>query len=203
MPRHLAPSAAAVALMTLAAPLPAEPITLGGLTFSDELGGVILHDGWGKGTRDDPFVLVEDITDEGPAVLVVRGLPERLGAPLHGSGQAGFALRKIVTNRTARTWAAFELELRERLEQPSSYEDGLSFGQAGWTDRSFAADRFATVSMTDEPLDAVVFSGGLVLPDETVTVTALITDYTPQATFFLLQRREGPVAGLPGPRTGG
>ena len=38
---------------------------------------------------------------------------------------------------------------------------------------------------------------------ETVTVTALITDYTPQPEFFLLQRREGPVAALPARRREG
>lgn len=194
---------AAAALVLPAEPVWTAPITLGGLTFSDELGGVVLHAGWGSGTSDDPFVLVEEINDEGPAVLVIRGLKERLGDPLRGAGQAGFALRKIVTNRTGRTWAAFELELRERLEEPSSYEDGLSFGQATWASRAFAADRFKTVSMTDEPLDAVVFSDGLVFPGETVTVTAMITDYTPLPEFFLLQRREGPVATLPARRREG
>ena len=52
--------------------------------------------------------------------------------------------------------------------------------------------------MTDEPLDTVVFSDGLVQPGEVVTVTAAITDYTPQDEFFLLQRRESPIAALPG-----
>ena len=94
-------------------------------------------------------------------------------------------------------------ELREHLEQPSTYEDGLSFGQANWAKRSFGADRFATVSTTDEPLDAVVFSDGIVPAGETVTVTAMITDYTPLQEFFLLQRREAPVAALPALRLDG
>jgi hypothetical protein len=42
----------------------AEPITLDGLTFSDELGGLELMEGWGSGTLVDPFVLVEDITSQ-------------------------------------------------------------------------------------------------------------------------------------------
>lgn len=182
----------------------AAPITLGGITFSDELGGVELTDGWGSGTVADPFVLVETITDDGPAVLVVRGLGS---PPTSGLRQAprqvGFALRKIVTNSTARDWHAFELELREQLVQTSSYEDGLSFGQAALAQRSFASDRFARVSLTDEPLDAVVFSEGLIRPGETVTVEIMITDYTPGAAFYLLQRRDGPIAALPGRRTGG
>jgi hypothetical protein len=192
----------AAILLTLPPTASAAPVTLAGITFSDELGGVVLHGGWGSGTVGDPFVLVEEITDDGPAVLVVRGLAERLGSSLQGPGQMGFALRKVVTNRTARAWHAFELELRERLEQTSTYEDGLSFGQATMAQRPFLADRFGTVHMTDEPLDAVVFSDGIVQPGETVTISAMITDYTPRGEFFLLQRRETPIAALPLVRPG-
>ena len=203
MRRREALALAGAVSAALALPAAAEPITLGGITFSDELGGVTLHAGWGSGTTGDPFVLVEEITDDGPAILIVRGLKDRLGDPLRGSGQNGFSLTKIVTNRTERPWAAFELELREHLEQPSTYEDGLSFGQANWAKRSFGADRFATVSTTDEPLDAVVFSDGIVAAGETVTVTAMLTDYTPLQELFLLQRREAPVAALPALRLDG
>lgn len=186
----------AAALAVLATGAGAEPVTLGRVTFSDELGGVVLRGGWGAGTAADPFVLVEEITDDGPAVLVLRGVKDHLGDPLAGSGQHGFHLTKIVTNATERPWTSFELELRERLEEPSSYEDGLSFGQASWDGRAFGADLFATVSATDEPLDAVVFSEGVVAPGQTVTVSVLVTDYTPRQEFFLLQRREAPVAAL-------
>lgn len=181
-------------LLAFAASAAAAPLTLAGITFSDELGGVVLQDGWGSGTPADPFVLVEEITDDGPAVLIVRGLRERQAGSGHPPPQAGFALRKIVKNGTARDWHAFELELRERLDRPSSYEDGLSFGQASLAGRSFTADRFARVEATDEPLDAVVFSDGLVPTGGSVTVSAAITDYTPGSIFFLLQRRDGPVA---------
>jgi hypothetical protein len=183
--------------------LAAAPITLGGITFSDELGGVVLHRGWGSGTSDDPFVLVEEITDDGPAVLIVRGLRQHAGDPANSLPLIGFVLYKIVTNRTGRDWHAFELELREKLEEPSSYEDGLSFGQATLQQRPFEADRFRAVDTTDEPLDAVVFSDGLVSPGQTVTVSAVITDYTPNQEFFLLQRREAPSAALPVRRSGG
>ena len=144
-------------------------------------------------------MLVEEINDDGPAILIVRGLRGRLGDLADSQRQLGFRLTKIVTNRTGRAWHSFELELRERLEQTSTYEDGLSFGQATQRQRPFTSDRYATVDMTDEPLDSVVFSDGLVAPGETVTVTVTITDYTPGDEFFLLQRREAPVAGLPQP----
>lgn len=187
----------------LASPATAAPVTLTDITFSDELGGVVLHGGSGTGTAQDPFVLIEDITDDGPAILVVRGLRSRLGQPLDSQRQLGFWLRKVVTNRTGRAWQAFELELREELEQPSSYEDGLSFGQATPHRRPFVSDRFATAELTDEPLDALVFSDGLVAPGQTVTVELLITDYTPTDRFYLLQRREAPVAWLQRGPSGG
>ena len=180
----------------------AAPITLAGLTFSDELGGVVLHDGWGAGTTADPFVLVEEINEDGPAILVIRGMRSRLSDAPTAMFQLGFVLRKVVTNSTSRDWHSFELELREDLDHPSTYGDGLSFGQATHQGRPFISDRFGSVSMTDEPLDSVVFSDGLVRPGQQVTVTAQITDYTPQDEFFLLQRRESPIAALVAPPPG-
>jgi hypothetical protein len=194
---------ALAALVPLLLPLAAwaRPVTLAGITFSDELGGVVLHDGWGSGTTEDPFTLVEEITEDGPAVLVVRGMKSRLGDAPDGRFQHGMVVRKIVTNATTHDWMVFELELRETLERTSTYEDGLSFGQATRQQRPFTSDRYGTVLMTDEPLDTVVFSDGLVRPGEVVTVTVTITDYTPQDEFFLLQRRESPIAALRlGPR---
>ena len=108
----------------------------------------------------------------------MRGMRSRLGDAPDARFQQGIVLRKIVTNATSRGWHVFELELRETLERTSTYEDGLSFGQA--------------------TRQQVVFSDGLVQPGEVVTVTAAITDYTPQDEFFLLQRRESPIAALPG-----
>ena len=180
----------------------AKPITLAGLTFSDELGGVVLHDGWGTGTNADPFVLVEEITEDGPAILIIRGMRARLSDAPTAVFQLGFVLRKIVTNSTSRDWHSFELELREDLDHPSTYGDGLSFAQATHQNRPFVSDRFGSVTMTDEPLDSVVFADGLVRPGQQVTVTAAITDYTPQDEIFLLQRRESPIAGLAAPPPG-
>ena len=180
-----------------AGPAGAEPVTLSGITFSDELGGIVIRAGAGRGTTDDPFVLHEEINDDGPAVLVVRGLDARPGEErLQSQPRAGFALVKVVTNRTRRDWHVFELELRETLERTSPYEDGLSFAQATPASRPFTADRFRSLRRVDEPIDAVEFADGLVRPGETVTVSAIITDYTPAPEFYLLQRRDGPVAGV-------
>ena len=173
-------------------------MTLDGITFSDEKGGFTIRGGSGRGTLDDPFVLREEITDDGPAVLVIRGLDRRL-AEGPGSQPVGwFELVKVVTNETGRLWTSFELELREDLAHPSTYDDGLSFAQ-GLPDflGRFTADRFRHVRRIDEPLDAVEFSDGLVQPGGAVRVSMVVTDYTPVPEFFLIQRREGQIAALP------
>lgn len=173
-------------------------MTLDGITFSDEKGGFTIRSGSGRGTLDDPFVLREEITDDGPAVLVIRGLDRRL-AEGPGSQPVGwFELVKVVTNQTGRLWTSFELELREDLAHPSTYDDGLSFAQ-GLPDLigRFTSDRFGRVRRIDEPLDAVEFSDGLVQPGGAVRVSMVVTDYTPVPEFFLIQRREGQIAALP------
>lgn len=169
-----------------------------GLEFSDEEGGVVLREARGTGTPEDPITLVEDITEDGPAILTVRGMRAAFGnraVPGHG---VGFVLVKIVTNRTSRPWHAFEMEVRELKTRTSPFEDGLSFGQAIGGGRVFGSDRFAQVQVTDEPLDSVVFSGAVIEPGETVTVRVMITDFSPSWQFYLLQRRDAPAAALDG-----
>jgi hypothetical protein len=182
----------------LAPAVGAEPLTLEGLTFSDELGGVEIIEGWGTGTLDDPFVLVEEITEHEPAILVVRGMRHRFGNRIRSHHDVGFALRKIVRNGTERAWSQFDLELRELIDQPSSFGDGLSFGQASEAGRPFVADRFTDYVETYEPYDAVAFFGGSVEPGETVVISVVITDTTPRHQFYLLQKRDSPLALMPG-----
>ena len=188
---------AIAAFLVGAGPASAEPVTLGGITFSDERCGFVIRGGRGSGTVEDPFVVVEEIDDDGPAVLVIRGLDEvAAGGGLGGGPVGGFALVKEVTNATGEAWSSFELELREDLRHPSTYEDGLSFAQALPDLRRFTADRFRTVRRIDEPLDAIEFGDGVVRPGETVRLTLTITDYTPVPEFYLLQQREGNIARL-------
>jgi hypothetical protein len=175
-------------------PLAAAPVTLEELTFDDHLGGLEVRDGWGTGSLADPFVVVEDIFDDGPAILTIRGLRTTFGNRVGTQHLAGFALTKIVRNMTERAWDTFELELRERLSHYSTYADGLSFAQDAVVPDLLASDRYTQAYKTDEPLDAVVFSGGVVQPGETVTIRVVITDYTPNVQFYLLQRRNAPVA---------
>lgn len=185
------------------------PLLVAGLEFSDEEGGLVLHEAWGTGTPEDPITLVEDITDDGPALLTVRGLGTAFGNRATGSlgvgsGRGvGFVLVKIVRNLTARPWHSFEMELREIKSRPSTFEDGLSFGQAMGGERVFGSDRFDAMRQTDEPLDSVVFSGATILPGESVTVRVVISDFSPNWQFYILQRRDAPLAHLPDAPTDG
>jgi hypothetical protein len=168
----------------------AAELSLGGLTFSDELGGVRLLEGSGTGTLDDPVVLVEEITDYGPAVIVIRGMHARFGNRIQSQHDVGFAITKVVRNATSQPWTLFTLELREKLEQESPFGDGLSFGQASKAGRPFLSDRFETNFETREPYDGIQFYDGVVEPGETVVVNFVITDTTPRWKFYLMQKRD-------------
>ncbi len=168
----------------------AKELSLGGLTFSDELGGMRLIEGWGTGTLDDPVVLVEEITDYGPAVLVVRGMRPQFGNRIQSQHDVGFAITKIVRNGTSLPWTLFNLELREAIGRESPFGDGLSFGQASEAGRPFVSDRFASNVETREPYDGIQFSEGIVEPGETVILNFVITDTTPRFKFYLMQKRD-------------
>ncbi len=121
--------AAAALALGAAAAASAESITLEGITFSDALGGIVLVGGWSRGTPEDPFDVVEIITDDGPGILTIGGLDSSFGNRIASHHLAGFTLTKIVCNGTARDWLLFDRELRERPRDHSPYQDGLSFGQ--------------------------------------------------------------------------
>jgi hypothetical protein len=61
-------------IATLAWPLPATAasFTAAGVTFSDELGGLVLEGMSGWGSMDDPFVVVERMTDPNGGTLEFR-----------------------------------------------------------------------------------------------------------------------------------
>jgi hypothetical protein len=175
-------------------PVLAEPVSLQGLTFSDELGGLRIVEARGHGSLDDPFVLVEDITADGPAILTIRGMTHRFGNRVRSHHEIGFALTKVVRNRTEQPWSLFNLELREFLDYASPFGDGLSFGQASDAGRPFRSEPFRELLETNEPFDGVQFSDGVVAPGGTTTVSIVITDTTPRWEFFLLQTQDSPLA---------
>ena len=173
-------------VLLLAAPAQAVSITVNGLTFSDEYGGFNLISVSGTGTREDPFVIVEEVGGAGNAVLSITGWRSGYYAGDHGG--ASFVVRKVVINATDKEWGSYELELRELLDIPSGYLDGLSFGQPLAENRPAASDRLPQVVVRDEPLDAMIFSGGGVSPGEQVAFEFIVTDMTPVDQVFLIQR---------------
>jgi hypothetical protein len=181
-------AAALVGLATLAGPVAADSFAAGGLTFSDELGGFRLVGVSGTGRLDDPFVVVEEVLDGAAATLVIRGLSSGFGNRIGSHHLTGFALTKVVVNRTATAWSRYELELREVKDFQSPYGDGLSFGQGGQAGRPFLATGFAGNQEIDEPYDSVVFGGGMIRPGDAATMAVVITDTTPSSPIYVVQQ---------------
>jgi hypothetical protein len=177
----------------------AAPLSSSGITFSDELGGFSVTSVSGSGTLSDPFVVAEDVTGPQEAILVIKGFSAGFGNRVGSHHLAGFALEKVVTNKSSDDWNLFEMELREVLDQQSPYGDGLSFGQASSVGRPFTSSAFPLNDEVDEPYDSVSFHGGVVRPGETVTFHLIITDTSPVSPFLLLQQPSKIVARGPRP----
>lgn len=188
------PFVIAVVVALDAAPAFAQPATVDGVTFSDERGGFAITAASGRGTLADPFVVVEDVRGPGAAVLVIRGVTPALGNRVGTAHRIGFALRKVVTNRTDAVWTFVEFELQETLGLPSDTYDGLSFGQGAEAGRPFSADRFARAAEISDSLDYISFQDGTVAPGETVVFDVIITDTTPVPVFYLIQRPNQPLS---------
>jgi len=177
---------------------PAVEITQEGLSFSDEGGGFTLVSVKGRGSLDDPFIVVEDVTGPRQAVLVIRGL-KRIGNRIGTHHIAGIAVTKIVFNRTEDLWQNYQMELREIESRHSPYEDGLSFAQNTVIASSFTGSSFPNLQRFDEPQDTLGFSGNSVPPGESAEFSFLITDMSPVERFYLFQEPLQPVSFLPSP----
>src|ERR1700742_819018 len=118
----------AALLIATASRAMADPVTVEGLPFSDELGSFRLVSVTGKGTIDEPFVVTEEITGPNDPTLVIKNFSQSFGNRVGTQHTAAFAMEKIVINKTSKTWQGFQVELREIQNRPSTYEDGLSFG---------------------------------------------------------------------------
>lgn len=171
----------------------AAEIRAGGYSLSDELGGFRLISATGRGTEDDPIVVVEELYAVAPVTLVVRNHDLVTGRPL----QAQLILIKRVRNRSNRVWAGFEMELQELLGKPSVYSDGLSFKQFAATGDDVASDSFDQNERNFEPYDRIEFLKGHVDPGATAEFKVSITDPTPTDTFYLLQEPKLLAAELP------
>jgi hypothetical protein len=172
----------------------ADPVTVEGITFSDELGNFRLVSVTGKGSGQDPFVVKEEITGPNDPVLLIKGFTRDFGNRVGTQHTAAFAMVKVVVNKTGRAWQGFQVELREVENRPSTYEDGLSFGQA-----SVLADRYVNSSLPhsqrlDEPEDSLGFGGDSIPPDGEATFRFIISDMSPLYRFFLVQRPQQPLS---------
>lgn len=191
---------AASVILSLAwtAPVLANEITQEGLTFSDEGGGFTLKSVTGRGTLDDPYVVVEEVVGPREAVLVIRGL-KRVGNRIGTHHIAGIAMNKVVINRSTDVWQNYQMELREVTTRHSPYEDGLSFAQNTLLAGAFTASSFPDLQRYDEPQDTLGFSGSTVKPGESAQFSFLITDMSPVEKFYLYQQPLQPVSALPRP----
>jgi len=171
-------------------------ITVNGVTFSDQQGGFILEKATGQGTLDDPFVLVERMTDPNGGTLSYI-VPPEFGNHIGSQHHIGFALVKVIENATDIPWTSFELELQSILGTPSDYYDGLSFGQGSQAGRPFSAIGFNQVTVLDEPYDRIEFDHGKIPIGGRVTLRFVITEFDPLIEAYLLQRPGRPVASEP------
>jgi hypothetical protein len=167
--------------------------TVAGVTFSDDLGGFVLERVSGQGSMDDPFVLVERMTDPNGGTLEFRVDPA-FGNRIGSVHSIGFALVKIVENATSLSWDSFEIELQSRLGIPSDYIDGLSFGQGSAAGRPFTGTGFRRAVIVDEPYDRVEFDEGRIPIRGQTTLRFVITESLPLTVAYLLQRPLKPLA---------
>ena len=116
------------------------------------------------------------------------------------SHQTGFALVKVVRNRTTGTWQFFNIELEQRLGIASDYYDGLSFAQSAQVNRPFRSDVFAKVEDIPEPRDVLRFSQGRVPPDGIVRFSMSVTHTGPAPRFYVVQHVRQPTVARPAPK---
>ena len=120
-------------LLLMAAPVAANPVTLEGVTFSDESGDFTILSVTGTGSLADPFVVIEEVTGSAP-MLVMRFLNENFGNRLGTRSPIGMALIKMVINHSETSWDGYRIEARSAPPARSPDDDGLSLGQ-GWSRR--------------------------------------------------------------------
>jgi len=184
-----------MALLTIgASAVRADPITVEGLTFSDELGNFRLVSVTGKGTLEDPFVLREEITGPNDPILVIKNFSHDFGNRVGTQHTAAFAMEKIVVNKTTKTWQGFQVELREVTSRPSTYEDGLSFGQASQLADDYVQSSMPNSQRLDEPEDSLGFGGADIPPGGEATFRFIISDMSPVYRFYLVQRPQQPLS---------
>lgn len=160
----------------------------GAYSFSDELGGFRIRSITGRGTREDPIVISEEMNSASPVTLVIRTIRPIRAFDFSGNYANGFLHVQLeILNNSRLAWIEFEFELQEQLREPSLFGDGLSFDQRRTDARTISSDSFLEFSRDFEPYDRLLLRNGKVDPGETATFGFLITDFTPKSQFYLVQ----------------
>ncbi|MDA1098218.1 MAG: hypothetical protein O2967_04465 [Proteobacteria bacterium] len=174
----------------------ASRISLPGISFSEASSNFRLLAASGTGSLEDPIVLVEEVFGEGEVVVAIRVEAADFGSRVHTMHAVGFALHKVVINRTDMIWDYYALELEFEAGRGSDYYDGLSFAQMATVNRPFRSDSFAQVDDLTEPRDVIRFSQGQVNPGAWVRFAVAITHTGIMPNFFLVQHVRPPYAQL-------
>lgn len=161
----------------------------GNYSFSDEMGGFTIRAISGRGTRDDPIVIEEELYSASPVTMVIRaaGALDWFGGGNGNLATSALYLRLVVVNASGQSWIEFEFELQEILHHASVFGDGLSFDQRRENSDRIASTAFGQFSRDFEPYDRLRFVDGKVDPRETADFEFALTDFTPRWEFFLVQ----------------
>src|SRR5262245_35709987 len=160
----------------------------GNYSFSDELGGFTITGISGRGTREDPVVIEEELQSASPVTLVIRAEGIVPSYAFGDDSGFGFTYFRIITlNNSGLAWVEFEFELQEIRGQPSMFGDGLSFDQRRMDGDSIHSDAFERFSRDFEPYDRLRFIQGKVDPLKSAAFTFLVTDFTPRSQFYIVQ----------------
>lgn len=181
----------------------AAPMEQQGLVFSDELGGFTLLGVSGRGTIEDPIVVVEEVTGDRAITLVVRNFGRGFGNRVGTVHVAAMAMKKIVINRTNHVWNNYQMELREVTTRHSPYTDGLSFGQNSAIGNDYVFSSFPDLQRFDEPEDTLGFSGIDIPPGGRAEFRFIISDMSPVSQFYVVQVPLQPLSELSPDRPGG
>ena len=183
----------ATAVMILPHAAGGASLTASGVTFIDEQGGFVLERVTGEGSLDDPFVVMERMTDINGGTLTFHVSPT-FGNEIGTQHAIGFAIIKVIENETGFPWTSFEIELQSTLGTPSDYGDGLSFGQGSKAGKPFTATGFEQVTLIDEPYDRIEYDQGKILTGSRATFRFVVSETMPLRQAYLAQRPRRPVA---------
>lgn len=160
----------------------------GAYSFSDELGGFRIVGASGKGTKDDPIVIQEEMNSASPVTMVIRTVRPIRPFDYSGLYANGFLnIRIEVLNNSKLPWIEFEFELQEHLGKASVFGDGLSFDQRRTESANIWSESFQKYSRAFEPYDRLLFREGTIDHLRNASFNFMITDFTPRWEFYLVQ----------------